>query len=63
MEPTVVDAGAPLEVSWTVTNEGGTLARASWFDGLWLNTSQTPGGTFFDDTERLGDWLPARATR
>ena len=55
VDPAVVDAGGKLEVSWTVTNEGGTLARASWFDGLWLNTGQTPGGTFFDDTERPSD--------
>jgi hypothetical protein len=55
VNPTVVDAGGQLDVGWTVANEGSTLARASWVDALWLNSSQTPGGSFFGDTERAAD--------
>ncbi len=49
---TVVDAGGSLDVSWSVTNEGATLALAPWQDGLWLSPSQQPGGTFYGDTPR-----------
>jgi hypothetical protein len=47
-----------LQVSWTVTNEGTAVARATWQDGSWISTSQNPGGTFAGDTDRGVDLAP-----
>jgi subtilase family serine protease len=43
--PGVIDSGAAMTVSWTVTNQGTGDALANWTDGVYLSKDQTLDGS------------------
>ncbi len=42
--PATGDSGGPVELTWSVTNNGTAAATGTWSDGVYLSTDQAIGG-------------------
>ena len=51
--PDVVVLGAPVELSWTVTNQGQVSAPMNWYDALYISDDPLLSS---DDTHAHGEW-------